>query len=166
MDWLFPLHSYSYSKISINTGVKSKFFGIRVAKKLVYYILLPYISHWGTKPPLPCFPRDNFVFSPNSWHGRVLLSTDSPPKPPFPLSFSAKGLIVRDCHDKRLSFSVLTCECSPLYLLLFWLFHLFQSKWPFFAFLRNIRSTIEILTNWNFQNISTLVRSTFRRWGF
>ena len=102
MDWPFPLPSYSYSKISINTGVKSKFYGIRVAKKLLYSSLSPYISLWGTEPPLPRFPQDIVVISPNSWHGRLLLSTTSPPKPPFPLSSPAKGLVVRDRHNKRL----------------------------------------------------------------
>ena len=52
---------------------------------------------------------------------------------------------MRDRHDKRLHFSVLTFDCFPLDLLLFCIFHLFQSKWPFFVFLRNIHLKIEIL---------------------
>ena len=139
------ISSYSYSKISDNTGVNSNVYGIRVAIKLVYYSLSPYISLWGTKPPLPCSPSINVVITLNSWHGRVPFNTSSPLKPPFPLSSSAKGLIVRDCHDKRLRFFVFTSDCFPLHLVLFRLFHLFQSKWPFFVYLRNIRSIIEIL---------------------
>ena len=101
MDWPFPLSSYSYSKMSNNTGVNSEFYGIRVAKKLVYHSLSPYISLWGAEPLLPWFPRDKVVITPNSWHGRVLLNIPSPLKPPFPLISFAKCLIVRDRHDKR-----------------------------------------------------------------
>ena len=71
MDWPFPLSSYSYSKISNYTGVNSKFYGIRVATKLVLYSPSTYNSLGGAKPPLPCSSRDNAVISPNLWHGRV-----------------------------------------------------------------------------------------------
>ena len=108
----------------LNTQITLKS-GIRVAKKLVYYSLSPYISLWETEPPLLCLPCNNVVITLNSWHMRVLLSTTCPLKPPFPLSSSAKGLIVRDNHDKRLRFSVLTCDCFPLDLLLFFFSQLF-----------------------------------------
>ena len=61
---------------------------------------------WGAEPPLPCFSCNNVVITPNSWHGRVLLSTSSPLKPPFSLKSSAKCLIVRDRHDKGLRFYI------------------------------------------------------------
>ena len=98
------------------------------------------------------------VITPNSWHGRVLLSATSPPKPPFPQISSTKGLIVRDCHDKRLRFSVFSCDCFSLDLLLFCFSQLFWSKWPFFVFRRKINLTIEIVKIKNFR----IRRSSFQ----
>ena len=117
MDTPSPLPSYSYSKKSNNTGVK--FYGIKVAKKLVNYSLHHISVSGGPSLCFRVFLEITSLSLPiRSWHRRVLLSTTSPPKPPFPLSSSAKGLIVRDRQDKRLRFSVLTCDCFPLDLLL------------------------------------------------
>ena len=52
--------------------------------------------------PLPCFHCNNVVITPNSWHGRVLLFTPSPLKPPFRLFSLISCLVVRDRHDMRL----------------------------------------------------------------
>ena len=52
MDWPFPLSSYSYSTVSNNTGVNSKVYGIRVAKKSVLFSHSPYTVS-GAEPPLP-----------------------------------------------------------------------------------------------------------------
>ena len=158
MDWPFPLPSYSYSKISINTGVNSKFYGIRVAKKLVYNSLSPYNSLWGPSLHFRVLLEITLLSLPICGTGGYC---SPPPKPPFPLSSFTKDLILRDCHDKRLRFSVFSCDCFSLDFLLFCFSQLFWSKWPFFVFLRSTRSLIEILKNWNFQNISTLLSSTF-----
>ena len=61
---------------------------------------------------------------------------------PFPLSSSAKGLIVRDRHDKRLRFSVLTCD---FFSTIFAVVLIFSVKMAVFVFLKNIHLTIEIL---------------------
>ena len=72
----------------------------------------------------------------------VFLPPLKPPSPPMSVN---KCLIVRCCHDKRLRVFRLWYDCFSLYLSLFSFSSLFQSKWPFFAYLRNILLPIEIL---------------------
>ena len=99
----------------------------------------------GAEPPLPCFSCNNVVITPNSWHGRVLLSTTSPLKPPFSLIPSAKRLIVRDRHDKRLRFYIVIVQLFFTIFAVVLILSLFVVKMAVFVFLRNIRSSIEIL---------------------
>ena len=92
----------------------------------------------GTKPPLPCSPRDKIVISPNLWHGRVPRNIPSPLKLPFPLISTAKDLIVCYCHDKRLHFSRVPVRPFSLYLSLFFCsLVLLSQNGRLFVFLRN-----------------------------
>ena len=68
-----------------------------------------------------------------------------PLKPPSPPISVDKCLIVRCCHDKRLRNFRLLYDCFSQYLSLFFISSHFQSKWPFFVFLRNILLPIETL---------------------
>ena len=72
----------------------------------------------------------------------VFLPPLKPPSPPISVN---KCLIVRCCHDKRLRVFRLWYDCFSQYLSLFLFLSLFQSKLPFFVFLRNILLPIEIL---------------------
>ena len=69
-----------------------------------------------------------------------------PLKPPFPLFFSATGLIVRDCHNKRLRFFVFTYDRFSLYLPLFCFSQLFSVKMAVFGI-----SEKNLLVNQNFE---------------
>ena len=68
-----------------------------------------------------------------------------PLKPPSPPISVEKCLIVRCCHDKRLRNFRLLYDCFSQYLSFFFIPSHFQSKWPFFVFVRNILLPIEIL---------------------
>ena len=72
----------------------------------------------------------------------VFLPPLKPPSPPISVD---KCLIVRCCHDKRLRIFRLWYDCFSQYLSLFSFSSPFQSKWPFFVFLRSILLPIEIL---------------------
>ena len=133
MDLPFSLSCYSCSKISSYAGVNAKFYGIRVAKNVVYCSPSTYNSLWGAKPPLPCSSRVNVVISPNLWHGRVSRNTPSPLKPPFSLFLSAIGLTVCDCHDKRLRFSRFLVRLFFTIFVVVLFFRFFSSKWPSFC---------------------------------
>ena len=150
MDWPFSLSSYSYSKISNKTVVNSKFDGIRAAKKLVYYSLSPYISLWGAEPPLPWFSCNNVVITPNSWHGRVMLSNTSPRKPPFSLFSSAKGVIVRDCHDKRLRVFIVLVRLFFIIFAVVLTFSLFSVKMAVFCISEKYSFDNRNFERWNF----------------
>ena len=150
MDWPFPLYSYSYSKISNNTGVNSNVYGTIVAKKSVYFSLSPYISLWRAEPLLPCSCCNNVVITPNSWHRRVLLNIPSPLKPPFSLFSSAKCLIVRDRHDKRLRvFTVLMRLFFTIFVGVL-TFSTFSVKMAVFCISEKYSFDNQNFENWNF----------------
>ena len=131
MDWPFPLSSYSYSKISNSTGVYSKFYGIRVAKKIVYCSPSAYNSLWWTKSPLPCSSRENVVTSPNLWRGRVPLNIPSHWSILFHYFPLLRILSCGIATIRDFVFLVFSCHCFSLYLSLFCFFYYISSKWPF-----------------------------------
>ena len=151
----------SYFKISSYTGVNSKFYGIRVAKKLIYCSPSAYDSLWGAKPPLPCSSRDIDVISPNLWHGRVPRNIPSPLKPPFSPFLSAIGLSCVIATIRGFVFLVFSCDCFPLYLSLFCFFVIFCQNGRLFCISEKYLPVNRNFKNLNFRNISTFLRSTF-----
>ena len=108
------------------------------------------------------FYSNNVVITSNSWHGRVLLSTTSPLKPPFSLIPSAKCLIVRDRHDKRLRFYIVIVQ---LFLTIFAVVLIFVTFWLKMAVFRI--SQKHSFVNRNFENLKlpnilTLLCCTFQ----
>ena len=118
-------------------------------------------SLWGAKPPLPCSSRVNVVISPNLWHGRVPRYIPSPLKSPCSLFLSAIGLIVCDCHDKRLRFSRFLVRLFFTIFVVVLFFRSFSSKWPSFCISEKYLPVNRNFKNLNFRNISTLLRSNF-----
>ena len=117
LDWPFPLSSYSYFKISINTGVNSNVYVIRVAKKSVSYSPPPYtVSGGGASLRLRDFSVITSLLLPI--HGMGGYCSLLPPHWSlfFRLSFLISCLIVRDRHDKRLRFSYVFFQLSRLFL--------------------------------------------------
>ena len=116
----------------------------------------------GAEPLLPFFHCNNVVISPNSWHGRVLLSTPSPLKPPFSLIPSAKCLIVRDCHDKRLPFYIVIVRLSFTTFAVVLIFVTFWLKMAVFCISQKYSFDNRIFENLKFLNILTLLCSNFQ----
>ena len=105
---------------------------------------------------------NNVVITPNSWHGRVLLSTSSPLKPPFSLISSAKCLIVRDRHDKRLRFYIFSFRLFLTIFAVVLILSLFLGKMAVFRIFEKYPFVNRNFENLKFSNIPTLLRSNFQ----
>ena len=129
--------------MSNSTGVNSKFYGIRVAKKLVYYSFSPYISLWGpslqfrvfleiTSLSLPTRGSGGYC-SPSLPHGSLLSQYLLPLKVLSCVIVTIRGFVFLCSYATVFHYF---CCCSS--------FLNFSVKWSFFVFLRNVHLTIEI----------------------
>ena len=84
-----------------------------------------------------------------------------PTEASFLLFLSAIGLIVCDCHDKRLRFSRFLVRLFFTIFVIVLFFRSFSSKWPSFCISEKYLPVNRNFKNLNFRNISTLLRSTF-----
>ena len=84
-----------------------------------------------------------------------------PLKPPFSMFFSAIGLIVCDCHDKRPRFSRFLVRLFFTILVFVLFFRSFLSKWPSFCISQKYLPVNRNLKKLNLRNILSLLRSTF-----
>ena len=112
---------------------------------------------WGAEPPLACFSCNNVVITRNSWHGSVLLSTTSPLKPPFSLIPSAKCLIERDRHDKRLRFYVVIVRLFLTIFAVVLILSIFLVKMSVFCISQKSPFVNRNFENLKFSNIPTLL---------
>ena len=116
-------------KYQIKPVLIQNVYGIRVARKSVFYSASPYTVSGGPSLRFRDFSVITLLLPIRGTGGYC--SFPSPPKPPFRLSSLISCLILRDCHNNRLRFFF----CSRLtvfhYQLLFSFLLFFGSKWLF-----------------------------------
>ena len=131
MDWSFTLPSYSYSKNSNYTGVKSNVYGIRVPKKSVLYNPSPYFVSGGPSLRFRDFAVITSLLLPiqgKVGYCSLLLPHWSLLPGYFPPLKVISCVIVT---IKRFVFFSFPFDCISLLQLLFCFFLFFGSKWPF-----------------------------------
>ena len=121
-----------------------------------------YTVSGGGEPPLPCISCNNVVITPNSWQGRVLLSTPSPLQPPFSPIPSAECLIVLDRHDKRLRFYIVIVRLSLANLVVVLIFATFWLKMAVFCISQKYSFDNRNFKNLKLSNVLTLFCSNFQ----